>query len=129
MFLTNFDDFGQIGISYLSYKKISIITRNTLGLDVIYVLLRDRKSTVLNILVQSFIVSAWVCQLSKFLLHYKISSLQKQNIFRVLECKKIFHDSQNHALKKKLYIPKYSELFTSHLSIIETWHSNLMRSE
>ena len=50
-FLTNFDNSGQIEISCHHYREVSIITRNTLGLDAIIVLLRDRNSTVLNILV------------------------------------------------------------------------------
>ena len=38
-------------VSHLPYKEISIITRGTLGLEGTIVLLRDRKSAVLNILV------------------------------------------------------------------------------
>ena len=51
MFLTQFDYSDQIGFSHLPYKEVLIITRNTLGFDAIIVLLRDRKSAVLNILV------------------------------------------------------------------------------
>ena len=47
--VTNFDYFSQIRISHLPYKEILMITRNTLGLEGIIVLLRDRKSAVLNI--------------------------------------------------------------------------------
>ena len=49
-FLTNFDDSGQIRTSHLPYKEILVINRNTLGLEGIIVLLRDRKSTISNIL-------------------------------------------------------------------------------
>ena len=50
-FLTDFEDSGQIGISHLPYKEILMIARNRLGLEGIIVLLRDRKSAVLSILV------------------------------------------------------------------------------
>ena len=49
MFLDTFRLFQLYRISHLPYKEISIITRNTLGLYGIIVLLRDRKSTVMNI--------------------------------------------------------------------------------
>ena len=49
--LTNIDDSGQMGISHLRYKEVSIITRNILGLEGIVVLLGDMKSAILNILV------------------------------------------------------------------------------
>ena len=49
--LTNFDDSGPIRISHLPYKEISIISRKTIGLEAIIVVLRDRKSAVLNMLV------------------------------------------------------------------------------
>ena len=49
--LINFDYSGQISNSHLPFKEILNIARNTLGLEGIIVLLRDRKSLVQNVLV------------------------------------------------------------------------------
>ena len=51
MLLENFYDSGLIRISHFPYLKILNITLITLGLKGIIVLLRDRKSTVLNFLI------------------------------------------------------------------------------